>query len=75
MTRKLLKATGLRCACSATKRERCCGRIDRVLYRSGVGVGLQAESWKVADFRDPKGKALSDHEPIGVDLRWRRAPL
>jgi endonuclease/exonuclease/phosphatase family metal-dependent hydrolase len=65
------KETGLRCACLAA-RETCCGRIDRVLIRSGVGLKLEAEVWQVLDYRDPRGQALSDHEPIRVRLGWRR---
>lgn len=66
-----LKATGLRCACLAA-RESCCGRIDRVLYRSGVGLRLEPRSWKVEDPRDAAGAPLSDHEPIRVRLHWKR---
>jgi len=66
-----LEVTGLRCACLTT-RETCCGRIDRVLLRSGVGLRLEATAWKVLDYHDPKGQALSDHAPIQVQLRWRR---
>jgi endonuclease/exonuclease/phosphatase family metal-dependent hydrolase len=70
-----LDAAGLACACAAARRE-CCGRIDRVLYRSGGGVELTAETWGVPpDFVDARGVGLSDHEPIRVDLRWRRQPL
>lgn len=65
------EATGLRCACLAV-RETCCGRIDRVLVRSGVGLRLEARAWKVLEWRDAQGRALSDHAPIRVRLRWRR---
>jgi endonuclease/exonuclease/phosphatase family metal-dependent hydrolase len=65
------EATGLRCACAA-RRERCCGRIDRVLYRSGVGLRLSVEAWKVEDFRDSRRAPLSDHSPIRARLHWRR---
>ncbi|MCO5169848.1 MAG: endonuclease/exonuclease/phosphatase family protein [Planctomycetes bacterium] len=68
-------ATRLRCACLAA-RETCCGRIDRVLWRSGLGVELEVARWGVAPgFIDAEGRLLSDHEPIEVELRWRRAPL
>ena len=66
-----LEATSLRCACLAV-RETCCGRIDRVLIRGGLGLSLEARAWKVLDYRGPQGGALSDHAPIGVRLRWRR---
>ena len=71
----LLQATGLRCACLCA-RERCCARIDRVLWRSGVGLELVPLEWGVAPgFQDAAGRPLSDHEPIRVLLAWRRAPL
>lgn len=67
--------TGLRCACLAA-REACCGRIDRVLWRGGLGVELEVVRWGVAPgFTDTQGRPLSDHEPIEAELRWRRAPL
>lgn len=74
-TARWLEATGLGCACAAVRSE-CCARIDRVLYRGGGGVELEAETWGVAPgFKDAQGVDLSDHEPIRVDLRWRRQPL
>lgn len=70
-----LSATGLSCACLAA-REACCGRIDRVLVRGGVGVDLEVTSWGVAPgFVDAQGRPLSDHEPLRAEVRWRRAPL
>ena len=73
--RRFLDATGLRCACLAT-RESCCARIDRILWRSGIGVELRAVEWGVASgFVDAEGRPLSDHEPIRAVLRWRRGPV
>lgn len=73
--RAWLAATGLRCACRAS-REACCARIDRILVRSGVGVELTVDSWGVEPgFTDAAGAPLSDHAPIGAVLRWRRRPL
>ncbi len=70
-----LSATGLACACLAA-RETCCGRIDRVLVRGGAGVDLEVTAWGVAPgFVDAQGRPLSDHEPLRVEVRWRRAPL
>ncbi|MBL4845485.1 MAG: hypothetical protein JKY65_08170 [Planctomycetes bacterium] len=69
--KRWFRTTGLRCACAAV-RKRCCARIDRVLYRSGVGLRLAPETWKVEDPRDAAKVPLSDHEPIRVRLRWRR---
>lgn len=70
-----LTTTGLRCACLAS-RKTCCGRIDRILVRSGVGVDLAVERWSVAPgFKDAKGKMFSDHDPLEATLRWRRRAL
>lgn len=70
-----LRATGLACACAAA-RPTCCGRIDRILVRSGAGLELSVEGWGVAPgFVDERGRGLSDHEPIQAELRWRRMPL
>ena len=73
--RRWLEATGLRCACLAS-RETCCGRIDRVLVRSGAGLTLEAREWGVAPgFEDAKGRALSDHAPIRATVRWTQRPF
>lgn len=73
---RLLDGAGLRCACEAARRERCCGRIDRILWRSGAGLELTPVEWQVAPgFVDAQGRQLSDHEPIVAVLGWRRAPL
>jgi endonuclease/exonuclease/phosphatase family metal-dependent hydrolase len=70
-----LSEADLRCACLAS-RETCCQRIDRVLYRSGIGVELSVERWGVAPgFVDQAGDRLSDHDPILAEVRWRRRPL
>lgn len=46
-------------------------RIDRVLYRSSSALKLKALGWRVpSNFRDPSGRALSDHEPVVVSLSW-----
>jgi hypothetical protein len=50
-----------------------CGdeRIDRVFFRSGPGVTLEATQWKVpAEFIDPVGQPMSDHAPVSVTLHW-----
>lgn len=70
-----LRTTRLACACRPT-RKTCCGRIDRILYRSGAGVRLSVKRWGVAPgFVDAKRRPLSDHAPIQAVLRWRRRPL
>lgn len=46
-------------------------RIDRLLYRSSRALKLKARSWRVAgNFRDASGRALSDHDPVVVNLSW-----
>ena len=50
-----------------------CGdeRIDRVFYRSGPGVTLEATQWEIPEeFIDPVGHPMSDHAPVAVTLRW-----
>lgn len=66
-----LDATDLTDACEATH---CAepGRIDKVAYRSGGGVELEATDHAfVPDrFKDAAGADLSDHEPLSVTFRW-----
>jgi len=71
---RLQRATGLRCACLVA-RQRCCGRIDRILLRSGAGLDLSVRRWKVDQWRDRSGRPLSDHAPLRATLGWRRGPL
>ena len=49
------------------------GRIDKMAYRSGGGVELEALSWNFETdvFVGPDGEHLSDHEALAVRLRWR----
>lgn len=69
-----LDATDLTDACEAT---RCSepGRIDKVAYRSGGGVELEAtdHAFLPDRFKDAAGKDLSDHEPLSVTFRWAQA--
>lgn len=69
-----LDATDLTDACEAT---RCAepGRIDKVAYRSGGGVELEAtdHAFLPDRFKDAAGKDLSDHEPLSVTFRWAQA--
>lgn len=51
-----------------------CGKelIDRVMFRSGVGVELSALGWRIADeMVDREGQALSDHLAVHVTLQWQ----
>lgn len=69
--RRFLADTGLTDACAATA---CTdtGRIDKVAYRSGGGLRLEATSHDVPSerFRDAEGDDLSDHEPVVVGFGW-----
>ena len=66
-----LEATGLTDACDATDCDEP-GRIDKVAFRSGDGVDLEALTHAVPgdEFVDDAGEALSDHEPLEVTFRW-----
>jgi endonuclease/exonuclease/phosphatase family metal-dependent hydrolase len=69
------RETGLQCACLST-RDSCCGQIDRILVRGGLGVTLRVERWaNEPGFTDAQGKPLSDHPPVSATLRWSRRPL
>lgn len=71
---RLLREAGLTDACDALD----CpepARIDKMAYRSGGGVALEALSWRFAtdEFVSPDGTPLSDHDALAVRIRWRRA--
>ncbi|GAA1189274.1 endonuclease/exonuclease/phosphatase family metal-dependent hydrolase [Kitasatospora gansuensis] len=53
-----------------------CEVVDKVLYRGSRLVSLTATSYanRHADFLDPAGKMLSDHDPIAVGFSWSRNP-
>ena len=72
--RQSMRAIGLADACDELR----CGqprRLDRVLFRSGDSVKLKPRSWRLAaGFRDPRGRPLSDHEPVAVAFQWQTAP-
>jgi endonuclease/exonuclease/phosphatase family metal-dependent hydrolase len=64
------KQAGLTDACDAMR----CGvqRLDRVLFRSSARVRLDAIAYRIdRRFVDTEGAHLSDHLPVGVELRWR----
>ena len=66
-----LEDLGLTDACDATD----CpepGRIDKVAYRSGGGLTLEAASHAFRDdvFVDDQGEDLSDHQPLEVTFDW-----
>jgi len=67
---RLLDEAGLTDVCRALD----CGeelRIDRVMFRSGEDVAIEAKTWGIDPiFVDAEGVDLSDHEAIGVTLAW-----
>ena len=49
--------------------------IDRILYRSGSSVQLEAASYQIApEFVDAAGTPLSDHEAVHVEMNWTLLP-
>jgi hypothetical protein len=67
---RLLTGAGLTDACAATS----CpepDHIDRVLFRSGDTMAVEATSWAIAEeFIDGSGVPLSDHPAIRVGFAW-----
>ncbi|WP_176611291.1 endonuclease/exonuclease/phosphatase family protein [Actinomadura sp. WMMB 499] len=49
-----------------------CEVVDKILYRGGGGLRLDATGYANLDagFRDAEGRKLSDHFPIAADFRW-----
>ncbi len=69
---RLLAETGLVDACAAVS----CpspGRIDKIAFRSGGGVTLEALSHRFETdvFVDDAGEPLSDHDALAVRFAWR----
>jgi len=69
---RLLREAGLTDVCAALD----CpepARIDKMAYRSGGGVEIEARSWRfeVDVFASPEGEPLSDHDPLAVRFAWR----
>jgi hypothetical protein len=69
----LLREAGLTDACDALS----CpepARIDKMAYRSGGGVSLEALSWRFETdvFASPEGEPLSDHDALAVRFAWSR---
>ena len=49
-------------------------RIDRIYFRSGSAVEIQAIEWRVApEFVDGEGMDLSDHDAIAARFRWAKS--
>ena len=69
--KRLLEQAGLSDACTELK----CAHpenIDKILYRSGDRVALEATDWAYQDkvFVTDGGEPLSDHLPVAVHLDW-----
>lgn len=48
-------------------------KLDRIMVRSTADVELSLTSWGIAPgFLDAAGARLSDHDPVTVDLTWKR---
>lgn len=69
-----IKAVPLNDGCDAVNCDKK-NRIDRIFFRSGKTIKLEAKSWEIpSGFVDEKGTDLSDHEPIVVKFSWQRVP-
>jgi hypothetical protein len=68
---EFLAATGLTDACDVTDCEEPTA-IDKIAYRSGGGVVLEAFSHQFLGdvFVDPDGEPLSDHDPLYVEFTY-----
>jgi hypothetical protein len=68
---KFLDDAGLTDACAATSCPET-DSIDKIAYRSGGGVTLQATDHDLprSRFKDPAGDDLSDHPPLVVSFHW-----
>jgi hypothetical protein len=71
---RFIAEAGLTDACTATDCPET-GDIDKVAYRGGGGVEMEATAHDFPDetFVDTAGEDLSDHEPLAVDFDWRAA--
>lgn len=68
---EFLEATGLTDSCTSTGCDEP-GRIDKVAYRSGDEIEIEALSHQFLgdEFVNADGEPLSDHEPLSVGFRW-----
>lgn len=66
-----ISTTGLTDACAALGCDET-DAIDKIAFRSGDGVALEATShdFPRERFRDPAGEDLSDHPPLVVGFDW-----
>ena len=69
---KIAADTGMETACDSLK----CAEpdhIDRIYFRSGDVVKLEAMSWQIEpQFIDDKGEPLSDHPAVSARFSWSR---
>ncbi len=68
---KLKQRAGLSDACVRCARP---NNVDKLLYRSGDRVQLEAISWQLesAVFKSEEGEPLSDHIPLAVRFKWSK---
>jgi endonuclease/exonuclease/phosphatase family metal-dependent hydrolase len=68
---RLLMAAGLTDACAQFACSRP-GNLDKILYRSGERVTLEATSWNLESdvFVGADGMPLSDHDPVAVHFAY-----
>lgn len=70
---RLLGGAGLVNACKVVQANTCDEQIDRIMYRSGESVTLQAIEWFVdQQFVDEEGNRLPDHPAIAVKFCGHR---
>jgi endonuclease/exonuclease/phosphatase family metal-dependent hydrolase len=75
LVEQLLTMAGVQDICDALDCEEP-GRIDRILFRSGKELQLEAVDWRIENqFVDSSGEMLSDHNAIGGNLRWARVEV
>jgi endonuclease/exonuclease/phosphatase (EEP) superfamily protein YafD len=71
---KLRERAGLRDACADCERPH---HVDKLLYRGGTLVQLDAETWRLESsvFRSQRGEPLSDHTPVSARFRWSKRAI
>ena len=70
---RLLSSAALVDACKVVQANTCDDQIDRIMYRSGESVTLQAIEWFVdQQFVNEEGNRLPDHPAIAVKFCGHR---
>lgn len=61
--------------CELSFADAACERVDKIFYRNGIDVELEALSHAVPeDWVDSMGEQLSDHEPVSAEFRVTFVP-